>query len=52
VKTILIKNLSVKASGMVHGGCWVNFPTVGKLEASTVCWREFTKRLSSKQAVV
>ena len=39
---------------MVHEGRWVNFPTVGKLEASAVCWRESTRRvqLSGNQAAV
>ena len=42
-------------SGMMHEGNWVNFLTmVGKLEASTVCIRESTRRvpLSSNQAAV
>jgi len=40
---------------MVHEGCWMNCPTsVGKLEASTVCWTEATRReeLSRNQAAV
>ena len=33
-------------SSMVHEGCWGNCPTrVGNLEASTVCWREATRRV-------
>ena len=42
---ILIKNLYLSSS-MVHEGCWGNCPTrVGNFEASTVCWREATKRV-------
>jgi len=42
---------------MVHEGDRVNFPTtVGNLEASTVCWREATRRvglhLSGSEAAV
>ena len=42
-------------SSMVHKGSWVNCPTrVGNLDASTVSWREATKRvqLSRNQAAV
>jgi len=42
-------------SSMVHEGCCMNFLTrVGNLEASTVCWREATRRaqLSRYQAAV
>jgi len=38
--------ISVCQSSMVHDGCWVDCPTrSGKLEASTVCWRESERRL-------
>jgi len=44
VDAILIKkSLSVKGVWSTKG-CWANFPTmVGNLEASTVCWREYTR---------
>jgi len=45
--------ISIGQNGMVHEGRWVNFLTmVEKLEASTVCWREATRRvqLSGNQA--
>ena len=31
---------------MMHKDCWMNWQTgVGNLEASTVCWRESTRRV-------
>jgi len=47
--------ISICQSSMVHGECWVNCPTRAEnLEASTVCWREATRRvqLSRNQAAV
>ena len=47
--------ISICQSGTVHEGRWVNSLTiVGKLEASTVCWRESARRvhLSGNQAAV
>ena len=44
-----------QSSSMVHEGSWVNCLTrVGKLEASTVCWREATRwvQLHRNQAAV
>ena len=42
---ILIKNLYLSSS-IVHEGCWGNCATrVGNFEASTVCWREATRRV-------
>jgi len=52
---ILIKqSLSAKVAWCTKA-CWVNCPTsAGNLEASTVCWRESTRRvqLSGNQATV
>ena len=43
---ILIKKISICQSSMVHEGCRGNCPTrVENLEASTVCWREATRRV-------
>jgi len=50
---IVLFQISVCQSGIVHEGCWVNFSTaVGILEASMVCWREYARRvqLSGNQA--
>ena len=50
---ILIKNFYL-SKRMVHREWWVNCPTrVGNLEASTVCWRESSRRvqLCGNQAV-
>jgi len=47
--------ISICQSSMVHGECWVNCLTmVGNLAASTVCWRESSRRvqLCDNQAVV
>ena len=51
---ILVKNISVCQSGMLHEGCWVNFQIrVENLEACRVCWTESTRRvqLCGNQAV-
>ena len=38
--------ISIYQSSMVHEGCWGNCPTrVGNFEATTVCWREATRRV-------
>ena len=38
--------ISTCQNSMVHGECWVNCSTkVGNFEASTVCWREATRRV-------
>jgi len=38
--------ISICQSSMAHEGCWGNCPTrVGNFEASTVCWREATRRV-------
>jgi len=52
-KLAIVIKISICQRSMMHEGCWVNCPTrVGNLEASTVCWRESTRRvqLSGNQA--
>jgi len=50
---ILITNLYLSKQYDAQMNCWMNWQTgVGNLEASTVCWRESTRRvqLSGNQA--
>jgi len=47
---ILIKKISICQRGLVHGGCWVNFPRrVGKFEVSTLSSRKIRRTGTTDQ---